>query len=102
MTQIDVYLDNQLYMPVPEATIYLEQESMQIAVTDTNGFFMLKEVIPGTYMIKVKTPGYESHNENIKITDDKVTTINITLKKETNFLEVFATKVMDLIIEIIK
>jgi iron complex outermembrane recepter protein len=88
--------------PVKEITVTLDGKSNLLAITDSIGYFTIKKITPGKYSLKIKSNDYESHSEEITISDEEITTINIVLNKRSNFLENLTMKVIELIIEIIK
>jgi outer membrane receptor for ferrienterochelin and colicins len=88
--------------PVKEGTVLIEGSSKMVAVTDSTGYFYIKNITPGIYSLSVKSEGYDSHKEELTIADNEVMTINIILKKHSDFFEDLAIKIVELIIQITK
>lgn len=82
--------------PVPLVTVYLTQEGVKEndpdlgetakkgTVTDFDGFYRI-ETKPGNYIIHFSAVGYKSLEKNIKISEDKIEFLDVTI--EENVLE---------------
>ncbi len=65
--------------PLPGANIILEGTTMG-AASDLEGYFIIINVPPGTYQVKAMMMGYQPKRvENVRVSIDLTTTINIEL-----------------------
>jgi outer membrane receptor for ferrienterochelin and colicins len=67
--------------PVAYAQIFLEGKSSG-AIADANGQYILKNITPGTYILKVSATGYLTQTIELKIESGKTYEQDIILKKD--------------------
>ena len=72
---------------LPGATIYIEDLKIG-AVSDMNGFYVLPNLKPGTYMVRVTYVGYEPIVMKMTVGDGKTTEKNIVMNEGIELQEV--------------
>ena len=72
---------------LPGATIYIEDLKIG-AVSDINGFYVLPNLKPGTYMVRVTYVGYEPIVMKMTVGDGKTTEKNIVMNEGIELQEV--------------
>jgi len=65
---------------LPGAYIYIE-ELKTGDVTDLDGFYSIRNLKPGTYMVTASYIGYTPYTSELTVTDDSVTSNNITMNE---------------------
>ncbi len=79
-------LDKSTRIPLEDVNVLLLPPK-QGAVTDKNGQFVIRNVLPGTYTLSFSRIGYKTEKQNILVTKTKNTILHIYLKKETKRIE---------------
>lgn len=68
--------------PAEFISVFLDGTSYG-ALTDSTGFFSIKNIIPGEYTLKVSTAGYEPYQKKIEVIDGSAVTIKGNLIETT-------------------
>jgi Ca-activated chloride channel family protein len=72
-----------------EVQCFHKDKLISASITSDKGFYMLKDLLPGTYTIKVTNSQYLPYtNEKVRVSSGKNTTLNIKLKNTPNKPEV--------------
>jgi len=81
-------IDPELGEGLPFATVTVKVNGSLVgAQTDFDGFYSIKPLPPGTYNVSVKYVGYrESLTNNVVVTTDKITFLDIDLATESELL----------------
>jgi Outer membrane receptor for ferrienterochelin and colicins len=72
--------------PVEFAHIVLEG-SNKGATTDENGNFLIENITPGTYLVKVSAVGFRAYSKSTSILSGKTTTLEIELSEDVSQLQ---------------
>ena len=72
--------------PLPEVNILL-LPSDQGTFSDSTGYFIIKNVFPGKYVLSVSMVGYRKEKYNIRVPDSKNVSFNIFLNRENKRIE---------------
>ena len=67
--------------PIPGANIYLNGTTLG-AASDIEGNFVIQEIPPGRYLLKVSMLGFKNYDEQVNITPDASKNLNISLELE--------------------
>lgn len=78
--------DAQTKEPLPFVNVVLEGDKKVGAITNDDGFFVLPNVNPGTYTLKVSLIGYETFTKQVTVVANRVINERISLKTSTQFL----------------
>jgi hypothetical protein len=88
-------LDADTEEPVIFTNVYLQGTNYGVA-TDINGYFILNNIPPGSYILKVSSVGYDSITEPITLQAKQIVTRRILLKPkalELNTVEIRGSKI---------
>lgn len=64
---------------LPGASIYIEDLRTGV-VSDINGFYMLPDLAPGTYELKISYVGYEPKTIKLVVPENKTKVMDVTLE----------------------
>ncbi|GCD77853.1 TonB-dependent receptor [Thermaurantimonas aggregans] len=78
--------DAQTKEPLPFVNVVLEGDRKVGTITNDDGFFVLPNVNPGTYTLKVSLIGYETFTKQVTVVANRVINERISLKTSTQFL----------------
>ncbi|MEY3199112.1 MAG: hypothetical protein RJA13_1070 [Bacteroidota bacterium] len=71
---------------IPFATVKVENQSI-IVKSDYEGKFIINEIAQGKYVLLVTASGFFPKNENVTVSAEKTSTVNIILKSDTKILD---------------
>ena len=72
--------------PIPGSTIQIIG-TPQGGIADVNGSFILSELKPGTYSIKITALGHSEQIQNINVVEGKTVQLNVVMKADATSLE---------------
>ncbi|MCF7919692.1 MAG: TonB-dependent receptor [Candidatus Cloacimonetes bacterium] len=72
-------IDNKTLQGVPGALIWLQDEEIR-AISDGNGLFELKSILPGEYQIHTRHIGFQEHEETVNVPKYDVLIIQLERK----------------------
>ena len=76
--------------PVAFASVVIQEEKIGVD-SDTNGFFEITNLHPGTYTIRISFIGFSTKSEKITLSQNEFKNITITLKENNTLNEVTVT-----------
>lgn len=75
------FVTNETLEPISSAQVMIAGDNEYITFTNTAGYFILADIIPGTYNIVVTKGGYEGKNFSANADADKSNEFNVVMKQ---------------------
>ncbi|GAI00855.1 unnamed protein product, partial [marine sediment metagenome] len=75
------FITDEKYNPISSAQVIIAGDSEFISYTNEAGYFIIDNLIPGTYNIIVTKSGYEAQKLSAKVTVDEINEFNVVMKQ---------------------